>query len=333
MKPRINQSILLFLTLIFPFALSAQTNIAKGKTARQFPDNTTFGRATNAVDGNTSGKWMAEDLTITATGEGDNPWWSVDLGAAYDISEIRIWNRTDACCWNRLQNFYVMVSEEPITANSTTKQQYVPGPLKFNSADESSMPLQNNARGRYIRIFISGKKILSLAEVEVFGKPVETNSPTNVAKGKTARQSSNWYYNGDGTAMKAVDGNASGTWQYGDGNTISHTKEQNDPWWEVDLGTAYDISEIKIYNRIGNWTWNRLQNFYVMVSENPIAQEPRNCWFAFMTQFWFNNMQSGGPNRNCWIDLEGFDKAEKEYLGTIFNPSNTWLPPRWLRDR
>lgn len=148
------------------------TNVSKGKSAKQSsggqPER---GAASKALDGNTSGGWTWDNNTITHTNDETAPWWEVDLGGVYNVSEIKIWNRTDECCWNRLQNFYVMVSETPIAANSTGSNQFVTGPLSFGSAAETFKSLKGNARGRYVRIFLTSNtpRVLSLAEVEVFG--------------------------------------------------------------------------------------------------------------------------------------------------------------------
>jgi len=174
---------IVLLTCFLPISLSAQqSNVAKGKTARQ-SSNGMSTTASLAVDGNTNGGWGSN--TITHTNDENSPWWEVDLGGVYDISEIKIWNRTDDCCWNRLQNFYVMVSENPIAANSATANQYVSGPLSFSSAAEASKSLKNNARGRYVRIFVqnnSTNKPLSLAEVEVMGMQAQPSCEASAAK-------------------------------------------------------------------------------------------------------------------------------------------------------
>ncbi len=47
---------------------------------------------------------------------------------------------------------------------------------------------------------------------------------------KTAVQSST---NHNGFASRAVDGDFTYTWA---GKSCTHTKDENDPWWRVDLG-------------------------------------------------------------------------------------------------
>ena len=146
--------------------------VAKGKMARQ--SSTKYapnGAASFAVDGNKNGNWSWNNNSITHTKDEKDPWWEVDLGSVYDVSKIEIWNRRD-CCWDRLQNFYLMVSENPISGNSTTQDQFVGGAHSFTSGDHPSMILEGNKRGRYVRIFLKGDgKPLSLTEVEVYGSP------------------------------------------------------------------------------------------------------------------------------------------------------------------
>jgi putative heme-binding domain-containing protein len=107
--------------------------------------------------------------------------------------------------------------------------------------------------GRFVRIELSGKKTLTLAEVEVFA------GPNNVArKGKASQINTS---NG-GDAGRAIDGNTSPAWEKG-GQT--HTTEGADnPWWEVDLGADQRIERIVIHNREGA-LGGRLKDFTLKV--------------------------------------------------------------------
>lgn len=127
------------------------------------------GVPSRAVDGNNSGLWR--EGSITHTNQEDSPWWQLDLGAEYDVTTIKLWNRTD-CCTQRLANFYVMVSDTPFNGND----------LNTNLAESDVMAIHNqgiagreteftfNRGGRYVRVQIVGQGILSLAEVEVMGR-------------------------------------------------------------------------------------------------------------------------------------------------------------------
>ena len=278
--------LLVFMLAMIPFALFAQnSNIAKGKPAKQSSNGQELiGTADKAVDGNTNGNWVQNSTnSITHTAGEKNPWWEVDLGGIFDISEITIWNRKD-CCQEWLQNFHIMVSEEPITAISTSLFQFTAEAQSFAAGSNQSKSITGNKKGRYVRIFIqSDKQVLALAEVEVKGTPATATPPSwvSVAKGKTAKQSSDGVAIEKGGAAKAVDGNTSGGWVENNTNTITHTGSDNNPWWEVDLGGIFDISEIKIWNRM-DCCQERLQNFYIMVSEDPIAATSTSL-FQFTT--------------------------------------------------
>ncbi len=164
----INRYILVVLTAAIFFGLTptntdAQvngTNVARGKTATQ--SSTGFGGPANrAVDGNTSGAWG--NRSVTHTNLDNQPWWQVDLGAAYDISEIKIFNRTD-CCKERLNQFRIIYSDRPITSNQGNIF------ANFQPASASNpRSFRNNVKNaRYVRIFINGRQYLHLAEVQIF---------------------------------------------------------------------------------------------------------------------------------------------------------------------
>ena len=115
---------------------------------------------------------------------------------------------------------------------------------------ESKVP---GTLGRFVRIELSGKKTLTLAEVEVFA------GSNNVArKGKASQINTS---NG-GDAGRAIDGNTSPAWEK---NGQTHTTEGTDnPWWEVDLGGDQRIERIVIHNREGA-LGGRLKDFTLKV--------------------------------------------------------------------
>ena len=92
---------------------------------------------------------------------------------------------------------------------------------------------------RFLRIELPGQdKILSLAEVQAF------QGEQNVAAGRDATQSSVDY---EGAPARAVDGNTDG--HYFNAASTTHTKAENDPWWEVDLGMNASINRVAVWNR------------------------------------------------------------------------------------
>jgi hypothetical protein len=86
----------------------------------------------------------------------------------------------------------------------------------------------------------------------------------NIAYGKPAAQSSTTNSAG---ASRAVDGNTNGEWS---GNSVTHTNNNANAWWQVDLGASTNISTITLNNRI-NCCEDRLSDFYIFVSEQPFG--------------------------------------------------------------
>jgi hypothetical protein len=96
-----------------------------------------------------------------------------------------------------------------------------------------------SVKARFVRVEAPGdNRILSLAEVQVFA------AGRNVASQGTARQSSTGYL---GDAKRAVDGNTDGN--YGEARSTTHTNEEKDPWWELDLGQDLAVDSLAVWNR------------------------------------------------------------------------------------
>ena len=111
--------------------------------------------------------------------------------------------------------------------------------MTIHRASAVITPAANAAvRGRYVRIELPGKaRILSLAEVKLL------SSGANIAGEGAVTQSSTDF---DGEAKRAIDGNTSGDYA---ANTVTHTRQSDDPWWELDLQASRDVDPIEIWNR------------------------------------------------------------------------------------
>lgn len=142
-------------------------NLARGAAATQV--STSYGgEAARAVDGNTSGNYG--DYTVTATANGPQDWWQVDLGTLAAVETIRIHNRTD-CCRERLSDYYVLASPTPMTGRSLAALLSDPTVVKQFVTGESptQLSLSFGTMARYVRVQLTGTNYLSLAEVEVMG--------------------------------------------------------------------------------------------------------------------------------------------------------------------
>ena len=92
----------------------------------------------------------------------------------------------------------------------------------------------------------------------------------NLALNKPATQSSTGW---GGEASRAVDGNTDGVW---DNGSLSHTGKEDNPWWQVDLGSAQPIGQVKVWNRSADDKCGadscdkRLHDFWVFASKKPL---------------------------------------------------------------
>ncbi len=102
-----------------------------------------------------------------------------------------------------------------------------------------------------------------------------SSSVANVAVGMVATQSST-YPGGSNcppllpsctSAASAVDGNTDGSFYDG---SLSTTNNDQNAWWQVDLGTPTNIDSVVIWNRT-DCCGNRLSDFWVFVSNTPFA--------------------------------------------------------------
>ncbi|XP_077990552.1 uncharacterized protein LOC144444875 [Glandiceps talaboti] len=192
-----------------------------------------------AVDDNTNGN--AHQKSCSMTNGVQNAWWRVDLGQVHAVHHIIIYNRQD-CCGERLLNAEVRVGNDSHILNTNTQC----GRMVTNNMYKE-MPIifycDIPTYGRYVSVQLKNRKdFLTLCEVQVMA-PVTHHALINVAINRQASQSSSWINN---DPNRALDGNNNGIW---DGGSCSHTKNDRNAWWKVDLGTSYDVQQVIITNR------------------------------------------------------------------------------------
>lgn len=145
--------------------LEPLVNASRGKQATaisQWGDG--FGPE-RAVDGNTGNLFASSGREV-------QPWWQVDLGGAFDVESVAVYNRAD-CCTARLADYWVLTSERPFP-DSLDAALADPAVTKVRRDDVAGVPttLPWDARARYVRIWFPGDdaRELDLAEVEVLGR-------------------------------------------------------------------------------------------------------------------------------------------------------------------
>ncbi len=97
------------------------------------------------------------------------------------------------------------------------------------------------------------------------GDQLKPMALSNFARGKNARQSST--YAGNAGAGAAVDGNTDGIYAH---RSTTHTNQESQPWWEVDLGASHPIEEVRLWNR-EDCCANRLSKFKITISDTPFT--------------------------------------------------------------
>ncbi|QDT68944.1 Soluble aldose sugar dehydrogenase YliI precursor [Planctomycetes bacterium MalM25] len=197
-------------------------NLALGKPTSQSSTRSGGGASSRAVDGNTSGAFPGDNLVNSVThtvGPGERtPFWEVDLEQIGDLSSIRLFNRDGL--ESRLSNFYVMISDTPISSGNPNAAIALPDvkhAFFSGSAGSSEMldlsdfidvngdPIDAaDFTGRYVRVQQSSQfGILSLAEVQVFGEAapvVRFFDPGLVPSGGDLELQVEAYDSGDGIA-------------------------------------------------------------------------------------------------------------------------------------
>ena len=110
-------------------------------------------------------------------------------------------------------------------------------------------------RGRIVRVDLPGdEKMLALAEVQVF------QAGANIAtKGKAAQSSTDF----GGPPELANDGNTEG--EFFKVKSVTHTRKEKSPWWEVVFAEDQDIDAIMIWNRTDGDVGSRLDGFKVTI--------------------------------------------------------------------
>ena len=150
------------------------------------------------------------------------------------------------CNWTMLPD----TSGVPNPKTMVTVLDDAAGPAGFTFAPNGDLIYSDVAGGSIRRIRLNPDE------------PPPSSSAVNVALGKPSQQSSTW---GGLGPQKAVDGSLDGAEQQ-----VSHTNNEPQAWWQVDLLQPTLISEIVLWNRT-DCCQSRLSDFHVLVSDTPFT--------------------------------------------------------------
>ncbi|XP_029927575.1 fucolectin-5-like [Myripristis murdjan] len=198
---------------------------------------TAYGAASNAVDGNRNSEFLAGSCSNTHPQM--DPWWRVDLLDSYIITSIIIIGRRD-CCVDELRGADIYISDSPIQDWGTKKPDGLVSEISLGEL--FTLNFTSKVEGRYVTVRLEGEnQVLTLCEVEVYGYRAVTGE--NLALRGRATQSSVY---STGIAMNAIDGNRANRWDHG---SCSHTQDNFNPWWRLDLLKTYKVDSVSITNR------------------------------------------------------------------------------------
>ena len=112
-----------------------------------------------------------------------------------------------------------------------------------------------------------------ICEKGYHGPLCDKQEPINLARqpGVSASQSSTCW---DGPPSRAIDGDTNQFWG---GNTITHTCEEDSPWWMVDLLKEQVIQQVLLYNRWDDCCRDRFSDSEVQILDanmTVIVSEP-----------------------------------------------------------
>lgn len=234
-------SVFLVLLLLKTSSAATYQNVAlRGKATQSPRYYHAFGAAFTAIDGNRDGDFNSGSCTHSA--ESTKPWWRVDLLESYIVTSIAIFNRRD-CCEHRLNGLKIHIGNS-LERNGQANQ--VVGTI--DDAGTGEPFIQNftkRVEGRYVTLALPGsERYLTLCEVEVYGFRAPTGE--NLALQGKATQSSLYSF---GLASNAIDGNRGSKWEAG---SCSHTSNDINPWWRLDLRKTHRVFSVKVANTDAN---------------------------------------------------------------------------------
>lgn len=165
------------------FKISDLVNISKNKhsISSSFSYDSP---SSKAFDGVLDGDFYRSNSVFHSAAE-QSPWIQVDLEKIFQISQIKIYNRSD-CCPERLNNYTIFISEKPINPNIDFNSLLLDDKVVKIPSHGSSLliTINTNYSGRFVRLQINpsskNDNILNIAELEIYSGVnhlISSNSP------------------------------------------------------------------------------------------------------------------------------------------------------------
>jgi hypothetical protein len=222
-----------------------------------------------------------------------------DLGTTRNLSAVKLWQRMDGCCQDRLSNFTVSVmadngsglpgatvfsqsyagqvpTESFAEFSTLTGRQIEPGNVGVIGTD-----VVGESAARYVRIRNNsdGSRWLGISEVEVFGAGVTPNAASGLSTNEIS-----------GAGFSFESQVASGGVAHGSNTSPFNNVIDNDgavytlnagvaSEYVMDLNNSFDIGQLRIFNR-ASCCQDRLANYTVSLLKDNGAGLPGDEVFA-----------------------------------------------------
>ena len=216
-----------------------------------------------------------------------------------------IFNQTADADRNDEAPLHQMWTDGQQTRQEKLKSQIGQAKQKLQQMLEDSTQIalsENNPNvGRFVRVEnMADGAYLHIAEVQVF-----SGDENAAMKGKASQVSVDY----DGSATKAIDGNTNG--DYFGGMSTIHTKQEKNPWWEVDLGATMTIDKVVVWNRTDGDLFNRMKSCRVVIldeNRQPVWAGRMNAPFNPSAEF-IPPQTVDGMNEAARLELAAYLKG------------------------
>ena len=229
---------------------------------------------------------------------------------------------------NKSQNFNAFSSDhwiKLVRSGNVISGYFSANGSNWTFMDEVQVSMQQNI---YVGIGLNSHTASELATA-TFENLAVVQTPActdfgNLARNKSTNQSS--IYGNKGPEY-AVDGDKRGDNATAANPNITHTQNDTEAWWEVDLGATYEIDEVSYWGR-SDCCKDRLEEVYVMVSNTPFTSNDLQVNLAkagvvstFVSEFPNNSKTvtfDQVPGRYVRLQLKGrnfLSLAEVEVIG------------------
>ncbi|XP_040210447.1 uncharacterized protein LOC120941210 [Rana temporaria] len=273
----------------------------------------------NAIDNNLGNK--APETGCAVTEVQYEPWWTVSLESNYIISAVAITNRGD-CCASDLDGAEIRVGYH----DADWRRNPICGRVSSIALGKTQLFQCEGMGGKFVTIVIPDRNTsLSLCEVQVFGvkvdKPVsycswdedvelreKNHGATNMAPQGLASQPSYGGYIYGREAALAIDENLNSDFY---GGSCTHTSEEWEPWWTVDLKSRMNVSSVVLTIRSDCCT----QRFYgaeIRIGDSKDRANPRCAQIPSHLD----------PGDTFYFDCEGM---EGRYVSIVIPKRKEWL--------